>query len=94
MPKKSEVVEHDEDMLPEYDFSEATTGMFADKFGSGSRVVLLDADVAEVFPTAEAANEALRDLAGIINRTKTSAKPRKSKDAKLKKRPSRANAVK
>ncbi|MEO9251739.1 MAG: hypothetical protein ABI322_12010 [Gemmatimonadaceae bacterium] len=40
----------------------------AERFGSGVTVVVLDADVAEIFPDAQSVNEALRALAKIAKR--------------------------
>ncbi len=50
-------------MRAEYDFSNAVRGVTAARYGQGSNVVLLDPDVAEIFPDARAVNEALRTLA-------------------------------
>ena len=51
------------DMLAEYDFSDAVRGKYAERFAEGSNVIVLDADVAEVFNDATAVNSALRLLA-------------------------------
>jgi hypothetical protein len=59
-------VEPDEDMLPEYDFSEAEVGKYAERYARAFRTVGLDADVAEVFPNSESVNEVLRAVAGAI----------------------------
>ena len=54
----------DEDtMRPEYDFSKAVRGVTAPRYAEGTNVVLLDADVLEIFPNARAVNEALRTFA-------------------------------
>ena len=58
--------EPDEDMLPEYDFSEAEVGKYAERYARTFRTVRLDADVAEVFPNSESVNEVLRAVAGAI----------------------------
>ena len=54
----------DEDMLPEYrfDYHKARPNRFAARMKSGSRAVVLDPDVAEVFPTPESVNAVLRAL--------------------------------
>jgi len=51
------------DMLAEYDFSGAVRGKYAKRFAEGSNVIVLDADVAEVFDDVAAVNSALRLLA-------------------------------
>ena len=58
--------ETDPDMLDEYDFSNGVRGKYVDRFAKGSNVVVLDPDVAEVFPDSESVNQALRALAEII----------------------------
>ncbi len=52
------------DMLPNYrfDYSKARPNRFAARYKTGSRVVLLDPDVAEVFTTPESVNSVLRAL--------------------------------
>jgi len=51
-----------EDMRDEYDFSGGVRGKFYKEFMKGTNVVLLDADVGEVFHDSEAVNQALRTL--------------------------------
>lgn len=53
----------DKDTLrPEYDFSKAVRGGTAARYAEGANVVL-DPDVAELFPDSAAANEALSTVA-------------------------------
>lgn len=56
------------DMRAEYDFSSGVRGKYAKRYAKGANVVLLAPDVAKVFPTAEAVNDSLRALAGILRR--------------------------
>jgi hypothetical protein len=49
-------------MRPEYDFSNAVRGATAARYAQGTNIVLLDPDVAELFPDSRAVNEALRTL--------------------------------
>jgi hypothetical protein len=51
----------DPDMLDEYDFSGGVRGKYAERYASGTNVVLLDPDVAAAFPNERAVNEALRE---------------------------------
>jgi len=60
-------VEKDE-ILPEYDFTDPRPNKYAALYAAGSMVVVLEPDVAEVFPNAGEVNEALRALAGIIHK--------------------------
>ena len=55
-----------EEMLPEYDFSGGVRGKYASRFAKDSIMVVLDPDVAEVFPDPESVNKALRSLTQII----------------------------
>ena len=67
--------DQDEDtMRPEYDF--AVRGVTAARYAQGTNVVLLDPDVAAVFPDTLAVNEALRTLARIAT---AGSKPRSRK---------------
>ena len=49
-------------MRAEYDFSDGVRGKYASRYPNGGLVVTLDPDVASAYPTAAAANEALRSL--------------------------------
>jgi hypothetical protein len=56
------------EMRAEYDFSRGIRGKYVRRYAQGTNVVVLEADVAKVFPNAEAVNDSLRALAGIIRR--------------------------
>ena len=58
--------DHNSEVMEEYDFSGGVRGKYAGRFAQGANVVVLDPDVAEVFPDSESVNTALRALAGII----------------------------
>ena len=62
-------------MREEYDFSEGIRGKYADRLDQGVKLVVLDPDVAEAFPTSEEANEALRRLAEERAPAKPSSEP-------------------
>lgn len=57
-----------DEMLPEYDFSHARRNPYAERFGRDAVLVVLEPDVAQLFPDAGAVNEALRALARIAER--------------------------
>ena len=63
-----ELNKEDAEMLEEYDFSQGVVGKYAKQYAEGTNIVLLDPDVAEVFPDSEAVNQALRAIARIIQR--------------------------
>ena len=58
-------------ILEEYDFSKGTRGRYSERFASGNNVIVLDPDVAEVFPDSASVNLALRALVDIIRRHST-----------------------
>ena len=64
--KKGRSSQSDPDMLDEYDFSNRIRGKYIERLREGSNVIKLDEDVAAVFPTEKAVNDALRSLAKII----------------------------
>jgi hypothetical protein len=53
----------DDTMRDEYDFSVGVRGKHARAAASGTNLVLLDPDVAELFPDSSSVNEVLRLLA-------------------------------
>ena len=56
-------------MRAEYDFSKAARGVTAARYAQGTNVVLLDPDVAQLFPDSRAVNEALRTFARLARGT-------------------------
>jgi hypothetical protein len=58
----------DEDMRPEYDFANAVRGKYFRRAIEGTNVVLLEPDVAAVFPDSESVNRALRLLIEVAHR--------------------------
>ena len=56
------------EMRAEYDFSPGLRGKYARRYAQGTNVVVLEADVAKIFPNAAAVNDSLRALAGIMRR--------------------------
>ena len=67
-------------MRPEYDFSGGVRGRFYKEYMKGTNVVLLDPDVADMFPDSQTVNEALRVLVQLAKRQAQS-KPKKAKTA-------------
>jgi hypothetical protein len=60
-----------EDLLPEYrfDYSKARPNRFAQDRNTGSRMIVLDPDIAEVFTTAASVNAVLRALIATMPKT-------------------------
>jgi hypothetical protein len=57
---------HASEMLESYDFTGGVRGKYVERLKDGSNFVVLDPDVARVFPDAPSVNQALRALASII----------------------------
>lgn len=55
-----------DEMLDEYDFSGGVRGKYSEQYRKGTNIILLDADVAKVFPDSASVNQALRAIAEII----------------------------
>ena len=79
-----------DDMLPEYDFSNAVRGKYYERYRQGTNVVLLDPDVAEVFPNATAVNEALRLLVTVADAKASRRQARAERPNKALQPPSRS----
>jgi len=56
------------EMQAEYDFSRAVRGKYAKEYAAGTNIVILDPDVARVFPDSVTVNETLRSLLPIVRR--------------------------
>jgi hypothetical protein len=52
-----------DEMRREYDFSGGVRGKYLPRLAKGANVVVLDRDIAKIFPTSKAVNDALRVLA-------------------------------
>lgn len=60
-------------MRAEYDLSQSRPNPYLERSGHGTNLVLLDPDVAKVFPDSESVNRALRALVKIIEERSTAA---------------------
>ena len=63
MKKKSK--DQRSEVREEYNFADGDRGKYAARYAEGSNVVVLDPDVAAVFPDAESVNRALRKAANL-----------------------------
>lgn len=52
-------------MRKEYDFTGGVRGKYARRFAEGTNVVVLDPDLAQLFPDSKSVNDALRVLASL-----------------------------
>jgi len=62
--------ELNDELRDEYDFSQMTGGVrgkYAEQYQEGVKLIMLEPDVAKIFPDAQSVNEALRSLAKIIH---------------------------
>ncbi len=74
--KKARKTKLNDTMRAEYDFTGGVRGKYAQRYAAGSVVVVLDPDVARMFPTARAVNSTLRTLGEIASRRVRRAGPR------------------
>ncbi len=68
---KDETENLEDEMRPEYDISKLkgrVRGKYVERYRAGTNLVLLESDVQEAFPDAEAVNEALRLLMKVSRR--------------------------
>jgi len=68
--KANQGTENSDDMREEYDFANmkgGVRGKYAGAFEKTAVTVLLDSDVAKVFPDSQSVNEALRTLARVLH---------------------------
>lgn len=73
----------DDDLRPEYDLRQmlpgAEQGKYVERFRQGTNLVLLEPDIAAVFPNEQAVNDALRL---VIELTRIPTSPKKKARAK------------
>jgi hypothetical protein len=67
-----------DEILPEYDFKRGSPNKFASRYAAGSAVIVLEPDVAAAFPSSGEVNEALRALAGIVQKRRRRPPSRRS----------------
>ena len=67
--------EANDDMLPEYDFSNGVRGKHHEAYKAGSNVILLEPDVAKVVPDSAAVNRVLRLLLTLAKDNVSTNKP-------------------
>jgi hypothetical protein len=58
-------------MRDEYDFAGGVRGKYAARYAKGTNVVMLDADVARLFPDSATVNRALRAIAAVAPRKRS-----------------------
>ena len=63
-------MQKDPDLLEEYDFNKGVQGKYAKSYVEGTNVVIIEPDLAKVFPDHDSVNQALRSLVEIIRRQK------------------------
>jgi hypothetical protein len=73
MRKKGKRTGRRAELLKEYDFSRGIRGKYARRFATGSNVVVLEPDVAQMFRDSRSVNQALRALTVIARRQRRKA---------------------
>jgi hypothetical protein len=66
-------------MKQEYDFSDGVRGKYLKRYRSGSNVVVLDPEIASIFTSSEAVNEALRTVMRVAAHNKRQLRSRKTR---------------
>ncbi len=66
------------DMREHYDFRGGVRGKYARRYAEGTNVVVLDPDVAQMFPDRESVNEALRAVGRIVEMRQRRSRSRRS----------------
>jgi len=61
---KKAKISRERTMRKEYDFSKGVRGKYAKRYATGGNLIVLDPDVARIFPDSESVNRALRSIAG------------------------------
>ena len=67
--RKEPDTDRGDELRGEYDFSHGVRGKYAARYSEGANVVILDPDIAKVFPDSAAVNKALRALVEVANQT-------------------------
>jgi hypothetical protein len=67
MAKRQRTIRKDE-ILSEYDFSKGIRGKYAKRYAKGSNIIVLDPDVARLFPDSKTVNHLLRGLAEVVRK--------------------------
>ena len=73
MKAQQDTDDDDDEMREEYDFSSmkgGVRGKYAREFEKNAITILLDSDVAKIFPNSQSVNEALRTLARVLKHRK------------------------
>lgn len=68
----------DKEMRNHYDFTGGVRGKYARRYAEGSNVVVLDPDVARLFPNREVVNDTLRAVAKIVQMQERRRNPAKT----------------
>ena len=66
--RKPEAKANDPEMKAEYDFSGGVRGLFAKRYAQGTKIIVLDPDVAKGFKDSKEVNSILRTLMRIAHR--------------------------
>jgi len=67
--RKENIDDLTDELREEYDFSKMTGGVrgkYAKQYNEGVKLIMLEPDVAKIFPDARSVNDALRALSKII----------------------------
>jgi hypothetical protein len=69
MKKKDSERRHSEKLLKEYDFRGGVRGKYSKGYASGNNIVLIEPDLAQIFPDSLSVNRALRQLLDVASKS-------------------------
>lgn len=67
--KKDRKKPHEGEMLDEYDFSGGVRGKYYRRYTAGSNVVVIEPDLAKLFPDSRSVNRVLRSLVTLAEKS-------------------------
>ena len=77
MKKKDSKPRRSDEVLKEYDFRGGVRAKYSKHYAAGNNIVVIEPDLAQIFPDSLSVNRALRQLVDVA--MKTSGRPRRKK---------------
>ena len=69
--KKNSKVSGSDELLKEYGFRGGVRGKYSKRYAAGNNIIVIDPDLAQVFPDSLSVNRALRQLVDVARKTGT-----------------------
>ena len=77
--KMSDLNLNQSEIESEYDFKNGVRGKYARQYAEGTNIVVLDPEVAKLFPDSQAVNDALKTLMRVVGHNKALLRTRKAR---------------